>query len=264
MSLSGQTRLEYPMRDSALGTKIGTATVNGRRSLMDLSFVFVSLQDVEARARTYILQGCLNMRILLHRGFLRLVTLDKKQGLSDAIAPASKCVKLVCDLIETITYSMNTGGSGTLQAALFSALGYLWNATITLMLYLLSQKALQHLPHDLMYPYDGAELLQSTISFFSQYRSVVPFADAAATKTQRFLDKIKARTTPNMSENATNPQDQAGGEMHFDGSNELLETFFMLDAPLTGIANMPDQDFELMHEYDAIHSQFNMWPDRGW
>lgn len=198
------------------------------------------------------------MRILLHRGFLKLVTLNKEQGLSDAIAPATKCVRLACELIETITASMNTGGSGTLQAAVFSALGYLWNATITILLYLLSQRAHKHLSLGHDYPRTASGLVESAAHFFTHYQVIVPFAEAAARKSKRFLEKVAART-----DQPPSHAFEQSNDVPFEDPNELFETFLMLDAPLSSItSNAADMDPQ---QYDLLQQHFDMpeWTNEG-
>ena len=207
------------------------------------------------------------MRVLLHRGFLKLVTLKNEQGQADAIVPATKCVELACTLVETITSTMHTGSSGVLQAASFAAIGYLWNATITLFLYLLSHRASDTLQLKTSHRATAITLVEAAIPYFARYASVLPFADVAAKKSRRLLDKATARSVTGHADATMDHPDTNSFVVSPEDPNELLETFMMLDAPLSGIdgTNFVDS-FDTGLHYDFLHqySDISGWnPEDG-
>lgn len=201
------------------------------------------------------------MRILLHRGFLKLVTLKHNQDQTDAINPAAKCVELACSCVEIITTSMNAGSSGILQAAFFGAIGYLWNATISLFLYLLSPRACEAVHPRGLDTAAVTNLVEAAIQFFSSHANILPFADVAAKKSRRLLDKAVARmATATDTARANDTVDNANSNI--EDPNELLETFMILDAPLSAIDGTTIGDsFDGGLQYDLLHQQFDM---SGW
>jgi hypothetical protein len=139
--------------------------------------------------------GYLNLRILLFRAFLNLVVQkrEKKMEISNmSIAAASKCVEMSMSLVQVTISSINPGSSGTLQAALFHAIGYLWNATLTLLLYVRSDSAQEILASCTPERSKVTEAIEAAAEFFATYRLALPFAGMATEKVQRLLRKIKA------------------------------------------------------------------------
>jgi hypothetical protein len=196
----------------------------------------------------------LNMRILYHRGFLKLVTLDKEQVPAEATIPATKCVHLACELIETITASMNRGGSGILQAAVFSVLGYLWNATITLLLYALSERAIRHLDLGFEFPENVAHLLDSAVWFFTQHQEISAFAGGAAQRSRRLLERFKAQKAAlQLDQQSKNMQDASLGD-----ADEALEPFGMLDHLLSGFSPGSERAFDATRQYDFQSSEYDV------
>ncbi|KPI42295.1 Transcriptional activator protein acu-15 [Cyphellophora attinorum] len=179
----------------------------------------------------------LNMRILYHRGFLKLVTLNKEQVPIEATVPATKCVHLACELIETITASVNRGGSGILQAAVFGVLGYLWNATITLLLYALSERAIRQL--DL-----GSEFSDTEMS---------GFAGGAAQRARRLLERFKAQKAAQQSDQRRTLRDVPSA-----GADDVLESFGMLDHLLSGFSPGSERAFDATRQYDFQSSEYDV------
>lgn len=205
------------------------------------------------------------MRLLLHRGFLKLVTLNNGQGLQEAGIPATRCIQLAFELIEVITQTMSTGSSGTLQAALFSALGYLWNATITLFLYMSSDRAQRHLNLGHEHSQKASNLVESACQFFIQYQTIVPFAEAAASKSRRFLEKMVSRATDARHPGRSESTSSRSEDVQLEDPNELFEKFFTLDTPLSGIAGPVGQSFDPAEQYYFRSQQFNAstWNEDG-
>ncbi|KIW83181.1 hypothetical protein Z517_02426 [Fonsecaea pedrosoi CBS 271.37] len=137
--------------------------------------------------------GYLNLRILLYRAFLNLVVQkrEKQMKVSDeSVVAAAKCIEMAMSLINVTTTSINAGSSGTLQAALFHTMGYLWNATLTLLLYVRSEST-----HDLLAATipDRSKIndnIESAAVFFTRHQEALPFARVASEKIHRLLKKV--------------------------------------------------------------------------
>jgi hypothetical protein len=156
-----------------------------------------------------------------------------------------------------ITKSMNTGGSGVLQAAIFSALGYLWNSTITLLVYLLSERAVQDLALGSDFSRNALDLLESAVTFFSRHQCN-SFAEVAATKLKQFLNKFTAQPVQPLLESTFDQQLQSMQDISFDGPDEMFDSFNMLDDLLNGF-DQGDQDAsEASWRQEWHHTQYDV------
>lgn len=205
------------------------------------------------------------MRLLLHRGFLKLTTLNNGEGLQEAAIPATRCIQLAFELIEVISQTMSPGSSGTLQAALFSALGYLWNATITLFLYMSSERSQRHLDLGHDHSQTASNLIESASQFFTQYQTAVPFAKAAANKSRRFLEKLTSRSTDARHPGQSDSIRDRSEDVQLEDPNELFEKFFTLDTPPSGFTGPVGQSFDPAEQYYFRSQQLNAstWNDDG-
>jgi hypothetical protein len=129
---------------------------------------------------------------LLYRAFLNLVVKKREKHLSvndAAVAPAAKCIQLAMELINFNVLSMPLDISGVLEAAVFHAMNYLWNAALTLLLYIKStatQEALAPSVPEQRHIVDAAE---QAAAFFTQ-RDTSPVAMTAAEKIRRLLKRM--------------------------------------------------------------------------
>ena len=128
----------------------------------------------------------------MYRAFLNLVVQKREKQIEvkeESITAAAKCIDLAMSLIQVTTSAINPGSSGTLQAALFHAMGYLWNATLTLLLYVRSDPAQEVLSAST--PQNGKTLdtIDSAAAFFATHQQALPFARVAAEKIRRLLKK---------------------------------------------------------------------------
>ncbi|KIW22753.1 uncharacterized protein PV07_11019 [Cladophialophora immunda] len=135
----------------------------------------------------------LNLRILLYRAFLNLVVQKREKQMEvkeESVVAAARCIEMAMSLIHVTTTSINVGSSGTLQAALFHTMGYLWNATLALLLYVRSEST-----HDLLaatIPDRGKiiDTIESAAVFFTRHQEALPFARVASEKIRRLLKKV--------------------------------------------------------------------------
>jgi hypothetical protein len=144
--------------------------------------------------------GYLNLRILLFRAFLNLVVQkrEKRMEVKDqSVLAAARCVDIAMSLVQVTVSSMNPGSSGTLQAALFHTLGYLWNATVTLLLYVRSDSVQDALAASAPDRAKVIDSIDSAAAFFEIHQQALPFAKVAAGKIRRLLRKVTSGVTTN-------------------------------------------------------------------
>lgn len=198
-----------------------------------------------------------NIRILLYRAFLKLLVQKGRRQEdinNDVLKPASKCVDLARTLVQ-ITTSIDFERSGTLQAALFHANTYLWNATISLLLYITDKHAPGRLPRDRA---DIIAHVNLAIRFFSAHQDRIPFARVAEQKSKGLLAKVVLPQdhrdgAANLPLPAT-PVDQTA---QHGSPNEILGFLSGFDVP----AFYPDA----YHLYDLDNGSepFSMFEDFG-
>lgn len=139
--------------------------------------------------------GYLNLRILLYRAFLNLVVQKREKQIEvkeEAVIAASKCIEMAMTLVQVTTSSINPGSSGTLQAVVFHAMGYLWNAALTLLLYVRSEAAQEILSPTTPDRGKIVENIEASATFFAIHQQALPFAQVAAGKIRRLLKKVTA------------------------------------------------------------------------
>ncbi|KEF62778.1 uncharacterized protein A1O9_00751 [Exophiala aquamarina CBS 119918] len=136
----------------------------------------------------------LNIRILLHRAFLNLTILRTKKGRDsrqELISAAASCVKMALSFVTITTESIHISSSGIIQAALFHVIGYLWNATMTLLLYaknrsihaVLSEKGVQY--------QEVVARIELAIEFFATHQDGSSTAQTAARKITLLVGKLQ-------------------------------------------------------------------------
>lgn len=138
------------------------------------------------------------MRILLYRAFLNFVVQKKEAGKvipEELLAAAARCIAMAISLIETTTTCINPGSSGTLQAALLPSAGYLWNATITLLLYVTSQAVRDTLPETAPDRATVISTIQTAIAFLTVHQNALSSAPESIKKGQTLLNKAMASFT---------------------------------------------------------------------
>ena len=134
----------------------------------------------------------LNMRILLYRVFLALVVQQCKRGLQikdTILTPAARCVDLSMLAIMLIT-TLPTAGNAVIQAAYHQILGYLWNATVTLLLFGTDKTAPEKLADKTSSRQEIAESLEKAIDVFTAHQEGVTFLEKAAKTTTKLIRKV--------------------------------------------------------------------------
>ena len=136
----------------------------------------------------------LNIRILLHRAFLNLTILRTKKGRTaqqELVLAAASCVKMALSFVAITTESIHISSSGIIQAAIFHVIGYLWNATMTLLLYaknrsihaVLCEKGVQY--------QEVIARIELAIGFFTVHQEGSSTANTAALKITRLVSKLQ-------------------------------------------------------------------------
>ena len=176
----------------------------------------------------------LNMRILLYRVFLTLVVQQCKKGseLKDSVsAPAARCVDLAMSAVKLIT-TLPVGANAILQAAYHQIIGYLWNATVTLLLYGTDRTAPEKLSEKTASRRDIAEMLEQAVDIFTAHQQAMPFLETAAKTTTRLLRKVRfdgrRRSSANQSESTVTD---------FSTPDEIQGFFSGLDTYMDDINN---------------------------
>lgn len=191
-----------------------------------------------------------NIRILLHRAFLNLTILrikKKKAVQDDLLSVAASCVKMALSFTRTTTESIHVSSSGIIQAALFHVIGYLWNATMTLLLYAknrlihaaLSEKGIRH--------QETITHVQLAIGFFDAHKHGSSTARSAASRIARLVDKLQ--------DNQHNPQSSSPDISNVIGSSR----FESPDQPLDFLSQMSDPGFIFADH--SLPNIFSLSPD---
>lgn len=174
----------------------------------------------------------LNIRILLHRAFLNLTILRTKKGKEirqELVSAAASCVKMALLLVSITTDSIHISSSGIIQAALFHVIGYLWNATMTLLLYVknrsihavLSEKGVQY--------QEVIAQIELATAFFAIHQDGSSTAQTAALKIARLVGKLQdtLRGSQSLSPEMSNSMVAAG----FESPDQPLDFLSDLNDP---------------------------------
>ncbi|KAJ9613499.1 hypothetical protein H2200_003441 [Cladophialophora chaetospira] len=204
----------------------------------------------------------LHMRLLLYRIFLNMLV--QKSRRKDSISGelqglATTCIHIAADIVTLVVKSIHVGvqTSGTLQAALFHSMAYLWNALVTLLLYASSHSAQQRLGSKLSKPIDIIKEIQDAVEVFDSYSEAVSFAGTASQKIRALLEKIKpneGRTSTMANAQASAPTftspssllDWTGGPEldfpDFDASFNDFQNFFSFDLDTPALQGFHSED----------------------
>lgn len=219
--------------------------------------------------------GYLNLRILLYRAFLNLVVQKREKQIEvkeEAVIAASKCIEMAMSLIQLIISSINPGSSGTLQAAVFHAMGYLWNATLTLLLYVRSEAAQEILSPAAPDRGKIVENIEAGATFFATHQQALPFAQVAAEKIRRLLKKVTAGYAINDTP-STNPDIHAGFTVpNLESPDRILNFVPGFDVPSfdiprfnfdIGFAETPRPDSTINESEQHAHHSGPQWIPEG-
>lgn len=202
-----------------------------------------------------------NIRILLHRAFLNLTILRTKKGREsnqELISAAASCVKMAVSFVTITTESIHTSSSGIIQAALFHVIGYLWNATMTLLLYaknrsihaVLSEKGVQY--------QDAIAQIELAIGFFAIHQDGSSTAQTAALKITRLVGKLQdtQRGSQSLSPETSNVMGGPGFEspdQPLDFLSELNDPgFIFADSSVPNIFGLSPSPTFTRHENKQI------------
>ena len=118
--------------------------------------------------------------------------------------PATTCVQIAIETSSLIVSSVNTGVhvSGTIQAILFQAVGYLWNALETMLL-IASSDAAQSRLSPIVTREHLFEAINSALSMLKTYEDTIPLARTAVIKSESVLRR--AASSPPSREGVTKP-----------------------------------------------------------
>jgi hypothetical protein len=174
----------------------------------------------------------LNIRILLHRAFLNLTILRTKKGREireELVSAAASCVKMALLLVGITTESIHIGSSGIIQAALFHVIGYLWNATMTLLLYaknrsihaVLSEKGVQY--------EEAIAQIELATAFFAIHQDGSSTAQTAALKITRLIGKLQ--DTQRGPQSLSPEMSNAMGAPRFESPDQPLDFLSELTDP---------------------------------
>jgi hypothetical protein len=138
--------------------------------------------------------GFLHVRHLLYRAFLNLVVQKsrRQESISDDLFNlATTCIQLAVDVTRLTVSSIQAGYSvsGTLQAVFFHALSYLWNASVTLVLYATSPVSVREKLSPSIGPINITDEIRSAIQLFKHHADAIPVAHTAAQKIDGLLHK---------------------------------------------------------------------------
>ena len=149
----------------------------------------------------------------------------------ELVAAAAKCVEMARTLVKVTTSSINVGSSGTLQAALFHATGYLWNATITLLLYFKSHTIHETLADTIYDRNQVTEHIESATAFFITHQEAIAFARGAAQKAQRLLKKASGRGFPDKPSITSTDIDSGITLPNLESPEQILDFVSGFDMP---------------------------------
>ncbi|RMZ74917.1 hypothetical protein DV737_g5613, partial [Chaetothyriales sp. CBS 132003] len=191
----------------------------------------------------------LNMRILLYRVFLMLFVKHARRAsqIKDPIlVSAAKCVNLTMSAIETIA-TLPVGTSAVLQAAYHQVLGYLWNATVTLLLHGTDPAAPEKLADRAAPRHEIAEMLAKAIDIFTAHQEGVKFFEKAARTTTKLIRKVVSDglRRPSATNQCESPQTD------LSGTPEIQEFFAGLTYYIDDSAN--PSDFPGMYVYPSLY-----------
>jgi hypothetical protein len=133
------------------------------------------------------------MRVLLSRPFLAFILQSPKvdQRVEDTgKASAASCIDASIKLVELIT-AVDFDSDGTLHASLFQATHFLWNGTLSLLLYVSESGNKQGLEYD-RNMIEGH--IHVAINFFNRYRQCLHMAWVAAENATRLLSRANGET----------------------------------------------------------------------
>ncbi|KAK5061127.1 hypothetical protein LTR84_007669 [Exophiala bonariae] len=190
-----------------------------------------------------------NIRILLYRAFLNLTILrvkKRKEVRDELVSVAATCVQLALSFVKTTTESVHVTSSGIIQAALFHVIGYLWNATITLLLYAKNKSAHAMLSEKGIHYEDTMKHVKLAMDFFDVHKYGSSTAQSAVLKTARLIDKIQ--------DNHQRPQSSSP-----DSSNNIDMSFEPSDQPLDFLSQMSDPG--LIFADHSLPNIFSLSPD---
>ncbi|RMD40575.1 hypothetical protein DV735_g4560, partial [Chaetothyriales sp. CBS 134920] len=196
----------------------------------------------------------LNMRILLYRVFLMLFVKQAKRAapVKDQILnSAAKCVALSMSAIDTIA-TLPVGTSAVLQAAYHQVLGYLWNATVTLLLFGTDTVAPEKLGERAASRQEISEMLVKAVDIFTAHQEGVAFFETAARITTKLFrrvvsDGLRRPSTTNLSDS---PQTD------FSSTPEIQDFFAGLTYYVDESTN--PSDFQAMFVYPPYSSEMVM------
>lgn len=175
-----------------------------------------------------------NIRILLHRAFLNLTILRIKKGKEvreELISVAAVCVKMAILFIRTTTESIHVTTSGIIQAALFHVIGYLWNATMTLVLYAKNMSIHAVLGEKGIDYQETIAHIRLAIGFFSAHQYASSTAQSAVLKIMRLMDRLQ--------DNQHGPQSVSPQTTNDIG----ISMFDSPDQPLDFLSQLSDPTF---------------------
>lgn len=155
----------------------------------------------------------LNLRLLLYRPSLASMTRRRNLSVPSLTAledPMDQCIDIATELVESITTS-HVDGDDIMRASVFHMTYFLWNATLSLILYLVGNS----LRPDSQPPRQEArQSISEALKFFARFEKSVIIARAAAQKSHRLmqnLDTLASATT--LTPGAALPNDVELGDL---------------------------------------------------
>lgn len=192
--------------------------------------------------------GFLHVRHLLYRAFLNLVVQKgrRQESISNELFDlATTCIQLAVNVTRLTVSSIHAGYSvsGTLQAVFFHALSYLWNASLTLVLYTTSPVSVKERLSSSIGPINITDEISSAVRLFKHHADVIPVAHTAAQKIDGLLHKEADRTA--------RCESNEHGAIHVAAPGPTA-------MAMEGIAEaMPDLDFS---QFDFALDHFDEYP----
>lgn len=112
----------------------------------------------------------------------------KSEGIEELQRPAINCIQLALETTKLVVSSVHTAAhvSGTLQAILPHAVGYLWNALVTMLLVVSSSEAQVRLEPAVRMQ-GVLDAIDSALVMLKTYESTIPFARTAVRKSESML-----------------------------------------------------------------------------
>ncbi|RMZ92561.1 hypothetical protein DV736_g199, partial [Chaetothyriales sp. CBS 134916] len=198
----------------------------------------------------------LNMRILLYRVFLMLFVKQAKRAsqIKDPVLnSAAKCVTLSMSAIKTIA-TLPVGTNAILQAAYHQVLGYLWNATVTLLLFGTDTVALERLADRTASRQEIAEMLAKAMDIFTAHQEGVAFFETAARITTKLFPKVVSDglRRPSAANQSESPQTD------FSSTPEIQDFFGGLTYYIEDLTNL--SDFQGMFVYPSFRADMVITP----